>query len=88
MSDVKGIVFLKTYYDSISKIKNKETQNELFHAIFRYAFYEEEPETENDIVLALFENYRYNIDQSISKYKTKVERMNKNREQKKTKQET
>lgn len=62
-----GIVFYKSFYESISELPDENALN-IYNAIFRYAFFDEEPEL-SGIEKAIFTIIKPQIDANNKKYK-------------------
>lgn len=61
-----GIVFYKTFYESISELPEENALN-IYNAIFKYAFFDEEPEL-SGIEKAIFTIIKPQIDANNKKY--------------------
>jgi len=61
-----GIVFYKSFYESISELPKENALN-IYNAIFRYAFFDEEPEL-SGIEKAIFTIVKPQIDANNKKY--------------------
>lgn len=61
-----GIVFYKSFYESISELPEENVLN-IYNAIFRYAFFDEEPEL-SGIEKAIFTIIKPQIDANNKKY--------------------
>ena len=68
---MESIIFYKSFFEAIENIpENKQLL--LYRALFKYYFYNEEPELE-DTLKAMFKLMKPNIDNANSRYKASVE---------------
>ena len=67
-----SFVFYRSFYDAIQNIP-KDSQLELYSALFEYAFNGEEPEFSDGIAKALFVLIKPNIDSANARYQANYE---------------
>lgn len=68
---MESIIFYKSFFEAIENIpENKQLL--LYRALFKYYFYNEEPQLE-DTLKAMFKLMKPNIDNASSRYKASVE---------------
>lgn len=84
---INSVVFFKSYYESIV-LMPKDSQIEIYNAIFDYSFNGTIPEDMSNDVKSVFLLMKPNIDSSIKRYKASIENGKKGgRPKKKTQEE-
>lgn len=66
-SETRGFVMLQSYYEALEKLPD-EQRAEMYDAIMRYVFDDEEPSDLSPVLRGYFILLRPNIDASIKKY--------------------
>jgi hypothetical protein len=70
--EIKGLVFLKSYYESIQELEN-EDKLEMYNAIFELAFFNQSPTFSKKYLGAIFKVMEPNIQNSLDRYKASQE---------------